>query len=865
MKFNSVLLILSFFLVSENSYSITAFNFFQSNQAGNVKTDSLNSKQDTLLIAKKRKSSQLDTLVVYSSSDSIIFSFKKRGMDMFGDSKIKYGTLNLESNHVNIDWNQNLLFAEGMPDSAGKQTGLPKFVDEGDGYDGFQVFYNFQSRKGRVIKAETDMGDGYYKGKVIKKIEPEVLFISDGVYTTCNNPEPHFHFWGKEMKIIVHDKIIARPIVLRIANIPVFALPFAVLPNKSGRQSGIIPPAYGESAERGIFLRNGGYYWALSDYTDLLAQTDFYSKGGYNLYSTFNYNKRYDFYGSVKVAYTNDIQGEKTDPDYSQKEAYNFELHHHQTFDPTSSLNADLQLMSSSNYYERTSYNITDLSRQEIRSNASYSKQFEDTPWSMSLGFSRTQNLVNEEVRQSFPTFNLSRSATNPFRDDNKPASQQSWYEKITFGYGFSFRNQYDKLYQYDQVNKKQLPFLIKEDYGAEHTPSISIPFPVAKYFTLSPSFSYNEKWYGKTIRKEYNPATKTVESRTVKGFAAARTFSTGVSLSTTLYGLIQPQIGSIKGFRHVLRPSLSYFYTPDFSDDKWGYYKNYSVDSTGRQDKYSIFENSLIGGPGRGRSSSLGISIANEFLMKLEGEKDENGKQLPDKVIPIIRQLSVSTAYNFAADSLQWAPISLSASTNLAENFSISYSSSYTVYNYDAVTDRITRKSLYELGKGLFRSLSQTFSFTLNFAGEKKKNETRIANENLDVNNPLTSQNPIDQQKRLRENVDFDVPYSLNINGSFSYYTPTPKTSSKSALVSYYGDLQMTENWKVSANGGYDFLTKEFQIPTFSVHRDLHCWQMDFNWVPQGRYSYYSLSIHVKAPQLQDIAYKKNDNYGGF
>lgn len=595
--------------------------------------DSLSVPPDSLSLAAADSvvaPAGLDTVVVYQSADSIWFSFGTKTMDMYGPSTLTYGSVNLEANRINIDWTTSMLTADGAPDSSGATAGYPEFTDSGEEYRGTRVYYHFKTKKGRVLTGKTEMGDGFYRGDQIKKVTPGVLFVADGIYTTCDRDEPHFHFWGEEMKLLIRDKIIARPVVLKVNEVPVFALPFAILPNRTGRQSGIIPPAYGESAIRGIFLRGGGYYWALSDYTDLALTGDLYSKGGYNLYSDFSYNKRYDFYGSLQAGYTKDIAGETSDPDYSESDGYKLYWNHHQQFNPYQQLDANVNF-SSDNYLRRTSFKPDELVTQEIISNANYSHKFEDSPWSANVGFSRNQNIITKEYYQTFPTVQIYRQSTTPFRDPDKPASQQSWYERITLGYNGFFTNRNQKVF-----NRTDSTYQSTMDNGIRHSPSINIPFSLGPYVTINPSFSYAEYWYFRTIEKKLDPTTNQFSNEKKEGFASARTFSTGVSASTRLYGIIQPQFGSVTGFRHVLQPTMGFTYTPDFSDPYWGYYKTVS-DTAGRQLTYSQFEGSIIGGPGRGKTQSLAFGLGNTFEMKLKGKPDENGKAGKDEVIQLI------------------------------------------------------------------------------------------------------------------------------------------------------------------------------------------------------------------------------------
>ncbi|HTR82590.1 MAG TPA: putative LPS assembly protein LptD, partial [Bacteroidota bacterium] len=623
MLFRSSVAVAAFLLLS----SCTAFCLV-SDSTSTAKADTV-ARQDST----KKKPSGIDTSVVYTSADSIVYSYPNRLMHMYGKGDVKYRTLALKAERIDVNWNDNNLEAYGVIDSSqvGKTDslkrlykGTPVMVDGGETYEGWKIGYNFKSQKGRISLGETEMDQGYYHGQQIKKIDKDMLFVANGIYTTCDLSDPHYYFYSPRMRVTIKDKIVAEPIYLYVADVPVFVLPFGVFPSQGGRHSGIIAPAYGDDANRGKFISHLGYYSAISDYTDLALGGDWYTEGGWRAYSNFRYAKRYDFTGSLTGEYSRILVGEPKDANYTNQTSYRANLTHNETFDPTTSLDVNFTFASNNSY--QTSNNYNDYLQQEIYSNATLSKSWEGTNNSMSVNISRRQELVDHSIDATVPTFNFSHSQSYPFRRTEKSRglsggseTDYAWYELIGLSYNGQFMNKESKTATTDSITYPD-GFVHFDRQGVSHSFTLNAS-PKAGYFTVAPYFDYNERWYDKSVTVDsVNRATNVPTFRDVDGLNAVRFFNMGVSASTKLYGMFQPPIPGIAGFRHTLTPSISYNYQPDFSKSQFGYYGRYR-DTLGNEISYDRFQKEIYGGAPSGESQSIGLNVGNLFEMKTEAK----------------------------------------------------------------------------------------------------------------------------------------------------------------------------------------------------------------------------------------------------
>jgi len=796
--------------------------------------------------------SGIDSVVTYSATDSVVYSLKDKTMYLFGSGSIDYRTLGLKAEKIDINWNTSTLTAEGVPDSTDTTgtgyRGYPDLTDAGEGYKGSKVSYNFRTKRGKVNLGETMIEDGFCYGQTIKKVDTDVLYVGDGSYTTCDLKEPHYYFGSPEMKVVVKDEIVARPVYLYLSDVPVFALPFGVFPNKSGRRSGVIAPAYGQGS-RGRYLKHLGYYWAMSEYTDWNLTTDGYTNGSWVLYSNFHYALRYAFTGSLTGSFGRTFSGERGDPTFGSDEIFNIRLGHHQDLDPTARIDVDFTFTSGT-YYTNTSFDFTDLLRQQIISNATFQKSWEGTPHSMTVNLNRNQDLQTGAVSQTLPSISFSRSQTFPFRFGTSSGAPKTWYEHIGFSYSGQFRNEINKTVS--SLTGEET----KEDRrGIQHSIPINASSKLG-YFNLTPFFNYAEKWYDRSIRKEFNPADSTVTTTELKEFNAVRYFDTGISLSTKLYGIVQPGMLGIKGIRHQLTPSLSYTYAPDFSKPQYGYYGTYN-DATGNEITYSFYEKEIFGGAPAGERQAISMRVGNVFEMKT-ASTDTTGEDAKVQLL----NLDVSTSYNFARDSLKFDEISLGYRTAIGDLLNIGGSSRFNLYKFDTAAGRRINKFLLDEEGRLAQLTSFSLSVSTKLKGEKSTPKAGSEKSEADS---------ADQQPKSgyiglydEDKPDFSIPWQLDLTWNFSQNQSNPSIITRSSNLAGGLSFNLTEFWKVRATASYDLLNKEFAAPQISIHRDLHCWEMNFTWVPSGQAEHFQLEIRLKSPLLQDVKVTKQASRSG-
>lgn len=823
-----------------------------------VSADTVALQSDTL----QQTAGGIDSVVVYTAKDSIIFTFENKNMTMYGKGDVRHREMSLTSEIIRVNWNTNDIEAIGVLDTAKARTtdslksryaGTPVLKEGGDVYEGWKIGYNFRSQKGRVTLGETKEDQGYYQGEQIKKVDKDMLFIAHGFYSTCELGHPHFYFYSPEMRVTVRDKIVARPIYLYIADVPIFVLPFGVFPSQGGRRSGIIAPAFVDKGSRGTGLEHFGYYFALSDYTDLAIVGDWLTGGTWRASPNFRYVKRYQFTGSLSGYYQRAIENEPKDPDYVDRADYFANLTHNQTFNPTTRLDVNFSFASSENY--RRALTLNEYLNQEITSNATLSKSWEGTSSSMSMNISRRQNLINGTITNTLPSISYSHAQSYPFRFGRKRNSSSgdlAWYEMIGMNYGAGYQRVDNRSRSSDT-----LPFTFYKRQGVNHNLSFNAA-PKAGYFTISPYFSYNEKWYDQSsVIASFDTGTGSPILGDRKGFEAVRSFNMGVSASTKLYGILQPPIPGVAGFRHTVLPSVTFNYQPDFSDPKFGYYTTY-VDKSGRTQKFNRFQKEIYGGAPMGEQQAINLGLGNIFEMKTTAN-DTTEKEKKYQLL----NLNASVGYNFVADSFNLSDLSLNYRTQIGEYLGVSGSSNYRFYEYDRTAMTRVNRFLIDRGKGIVEMTSFSLSLSTSLRGERK---------------PAQTQQQIDDSARVAEHErnqnfsnyrgiydapepDFGIPWSLSLSFNFSQNQENPAQKFRSANISGNLDFNLTENWKFTASSSYDLVSKQVSAPMINISRDLHCWLMNFSWTPLGAYSGYRFEIRVKAPQLQDLKVTKQNN----
>jgi hypothetical protein len=737
--------------------------------------------------------------------------------------------------------------AHGIPDTAvaGKFMGTPIFMEGTKRYDAFKLKYNFSSRKGTIEMGSTEIEGGFYLGEKIKKVDDNIYFIKNGRYTTCDRADPDYYFGSPKMKIIQGDRVIAEPVYLHIDDVPIFALPFGIFPNHSGRSSGLIPPAYGEDPVYGRYLSHLGYFWAISDYLDLAVQGNYYTKGRIDLSGRFRYALRYKYSGSVDIGGSRIRLGEPNDEDRVFSDEWRIGVYHNQTINPTTTLTANMNFLSGKNYYNTSTNNIPDLLRQNALSNVTLSKYWEETPNSISINYSRDQNLTTGEISQVLPSVNFVRSQTFPFRGKKTSLLDLKWYEVISYNYNSQFLYRDQKLLVNSALNNGN--FAKNERGGLRQTAAINAPIKISE-FSFSPFFNYNEIWYGKSIIKTFNPADSTVTTDNVTGFKTFRYFNTGVQLNTRLIGLFNTKFFGVKGFRHTITPAVTYSYQPDFSEPRWNIYGTYTG-LNGEQVKYPFFEREVFGYPGANEEQLIDFRVSNVFEMKV---KDTDSTDSKFQLLNVDARIN----YNFAADSLNFSNLGLGYRTSIGSFLSIGGRAEFSLYKYVDGVGRINKFLLKEEGR-----LAQLTNFNISLSttiqgGQETDTTTSHADDDLggDEYVGIYSDKP----------PDFSIPWSFTINYNYGIFKPDPSVITKFSAISGNLAFNLTRNWKFTFSTGYDIFQKQFTTPYVTIYRDLHCWEMSMNWIPTGIYRGYRFELRIKAPQLHDVKVTRQTNYRG-
>lgn len=789
-------------------------------------------------------SDEMKSKVHYLAEDSIIFDVADEKVYLYGKAKVEYEDLVLEANYIEVNWETKIVYASGMPDSAGVMAGRPVFKQGSDEFRAESMKYNMDTKKGIVTNIKTQQGDGYIHGEVVKKLE-ESSYIKYGLYTTCDLDTPHYCIAANKLKVIPNNKIITGPAYLVIEEVPTpLAIPFGLFPNKKGRSSGIVFPAYGESANLGFFLKNGGYYFGLKNKFDTELTGDIYSLGSWAVHLTSRYSNRYRFSGAFQVNYSIIKQSEKELPDYSRSRDLFFRWNHSQDpkARPNSIFSANVNAGSSS-YYRNNLSSASNYLNNNFNSSISYSKTFPGKPYNLAASLTHSQNVSTRLIDVTAPAVSFGISTIRPFAKKEMEGTPK-WYEKIGFSVSSQLQNSVSAI---DTMFFKRQT-LERMRNGAIHSIPISTSLNVAKFFTVSPSVNYTQRWYLQTVNKALNTETNQLETDTVQGFKTSHDFGASVAISTRIYGMSQFKKGKIEAFRHVITPSVSYNWRPDFGTDAFGYYKSV-FDSNNVEQRYSIFEQGLFGGPSQGKYSFVSMNLDNNFEMKVRQTTDT---AVVSKKVKLLESLAINTGYNLAADSLNWNPINVAARTILFDKINLQGNATFDPYIVNENNIRVNTTEL-STNKRLarFTGTNLGVSFSLNKKAKKKESTKGTADELAEVN------------KNQDDYVDFNIPFNLSVTYNFGYSKPTKLEASVNQIAGFYGDISLTEKWKITFNSGYDFKQKDFSYTSLGFYRDLHCWEMRLNWVPFGGQANYFFQINVKSSVLQDLKMiKKNDQF---
>ncbi len=820
---------------------------------------------DSLLKAdtarKQPKKSALKSKVDYLCTDSLRLDIRQKKVFLYKDAEIKYEDINLKADYVEIDFQKNEVFSHGLPDSTGKIVGVPEFTQGDQKFKSKIIRYNYNTKKGFIQSVFTKQDqDSYLHAEIVKKMENDVSYMKNGSFTSCDLEEnPHYAFHFGKAKVIPGKRVITGPAYMVIAQVPTpLMIPFGYFPSKAKRQSGILIPTYGESANKGFFLQGGGYYWAMSKYTDLALVGDIYSRGSWAVKPTLRYNYRYHYNGTFNFSYAKNILGVPGSPDYDKSKDFRVFWIHNQDpkARPRSNFSANVNISSTKFNKNNLSGSTQAYLSNQFNSSINYSTNW-NSKYYLNLNLNHSQNTLTKTINFTLPQIAFSVNQFYPFRRQ-KSSGKLKWYENISMKYNLDAENRYatyDSLLFAPGWQKKL-------QNGVRHVVPISATITVLKYVQWTNSINLSDKMYLRSFRKRYVLAADTagapyiLKTDTIPGFVNAFNASATSSISTKLYGMYQFKRGPIMAIRHMMTPSVGITYVPNFGDPAFGYWQYIQNDTNHvNPQKYSIFPEGMYDNPPSRKSGIVSFSLRNNLEMKVRNRKDTI---TGTRKIMLIEDLVIGTAYDLARDSLNWSNIGIRGNTTLFKNLRLTYSSSWDLYARDAKGNRIN-KTEWQVNHRLLRMDNSTWNVTLNYT---LSSETVKSKKNKDKTAPPAKQDLLEDYD---DYVDFDIPWSFTINYNFSYGTRAPVTGkvySVTHTVGFNGQLNITPKWKISLNSGYDFIAKELSYTRIDITRDLHCWEMRFGWTPKGYQQSWDFSINVKASLLQDLKLNKKKDF---
>ena len=809
----------------------------------------------------------IESKITYKARDTIKYDFINQKVFLYGAAVVTYEDIELQAEYIELKMDSNLVFAIGVKDSTGKVVGSPVFKEGGTEYKSQSMTYNFKTEKGIIKEVITQDGEGYVHGEAVKKNPDDVVYIQNGLYTTCDEGHPHFSIWAKQLKIIPNDKIIVKPanLIIEDVNTPIL-VPFGIFPNKKGGKSGILVPMPGESERDGFYLFNAGYYFYMGEKADLEIEADIYSKGSYAVRPTFNYRKRYKRSGWVKIRHKNTVTGViPEDPNYSEVKDYWLDWNHRQENNarPNSNFSAAVNLGTQTSFNNDLNTPDQDFLRGNFTSKISYTKYMLQRKLNFSVNARQNQNNTNGVMNVSLPEFNLNMQRMFPFKSKNSVTSK--WYDQIGISYNGNFKN--DLSLQTDSVTLSVENFdTIANTFrnGVQHSIPIGTNIKMMKHFTLNPSINYNEVWYFNSKEKTMDPndTNYTVQEITNDGFVRGGNVTASANLTTKVYGMLQFKKGLVRAFRHVITPSIGLSYTPE---NKTGIktYKDYR-DSIPKEVEYSIFEDGVYGRPDRNASGKLNLGLLNSFEMKVRSRSDTGDGTTK---IKLLENLRFGTGYDFIKDSLQWDNISINGNSNITNNLGVLVGGALDLYAFkEDSTGSLYRSSAFEYTENqrLGNLRSGNIGLNFNISGGKGKKDQK--KENPEENDEYQNENEeeyMDNQSIRREyaQVDWDIPWSLSVVFQLGYQKNLVSGKLEDNITTTTtanGDLSITKNWRLTYNIYFD--TKELKVSyaRLGITRNLHCWQMTMDWVPIGDRQSYSFNIGVRANILSDLKLDK-------
>ena len=855
----------------------------------------------------RQRANGINSPVQYEASDSLVYNAKSKTALLYGQSKVKYENMDLEAEKIHMSLDSSVVHATGTRDTTDSTghtlVGTPVFSMGQDKYESDTMAFNFKTKKGLISKVYTQQEDGFLQSEISKRNANGDVYLQHGRYTTCDKKHPDFYIALSRGKVRPGKDVTFGPAYLVVADVPLpLAIPYGFFPFTKSYSSGFIMPTYGDESDRGFYLRDGGYYFAINDKWDLKLLGEIYTKGSWGLSAASNYNKRYRYSGSFFLSYQNTKTGDKNMPDYSEQKSFKVQWSHRQDAkaNPYSSLSASVNFATSS--YERNNlnslYNPQTLSQSTRTSSVSWSTTFASIGLSLSSTANLSQNMRDSSLAVTLPDLNISLSRFYPFKRKHA-AGDERWYEKISMSYTGQISNRIDT--KEDKFLKSNL---IKDwRNGWNHSIPISGNFTLFNYINVSPSFNFQDRMYTHKIERSWDETAQKEACDTIYGFNNVYNYNMSISASTKLYGFFTPSRkifgDKIQTIRHVITPSVSFSYAPDFGQGRYGYYKTYQkTNADGSVDlvEYSPYEGQLYGVPGKGKTGNISFDIANNVEMKIKSDKDSTGI----KKISLIDELGLAMSYNLATDYHPLSDLTMRIRLKWWKNYTFNMNAVFASYAYELDKDGkpyVGNRTLWGMGKfGRFQGTSQNFSFTLTpeklkkwFGGgddeeDKKKKRNKDDEDGVDTDiESNVDDTMVEGQRGAKKSgggkaetdadgyMRFNMPWSLTFgygitmreNTSGKFNTKSMRYPYKfSQNLNFSGNLRLSDGWNISFSSGYDFDQHKMSMTTASLQRDLHCFNMSCS-VVLAPYTSYNFSFRCNAATLTDaLKYDKRSGY---
>lgn len=846
----------------------------------------------------RKKSGALDAPVTFSSEDSMVYDAKSKVARLYGNSNVKYQNMDLSSDRIQMSLDSSLVRATGTADSTGAISGTPVFTMGQDKYESDTMAFNFKTKKGFIYNVYTEQEDGYLSSQHSKRDSSGVLYLEHGRYTTCDQPHPDFYIALSRAKVRPGKDVVFGPAYLVVADVPLpLAIPYGFFPFTKSYSSGFIMPSYGDESSRGFYLRDGGYYFAMSDKWDLKLLGEIYTKGSWGLSVASNYRKRYRYNGSFFFSYQNTKNGDKGMPDYTEQTSFKLQWSHRQDpkSNPFSSLSASVNFASTS--YERNNlnsmYNPQSYTQSLRTSSVNWSTSFSSLGMTISGSANLSQNMIDSTVSLTLPDLNISVSRFYPFKRKHM-AGKERWYEKISMSYTGQFSNSIDT--KEDKLFKSNL---IKDWRNAfQHNIPINANFTLFNYININPSFNFTDRMCSNKVMKSWDEQAQTERADTTYGFYNVYNWSMSIGASTKMYGFWVPSKkifgDKIQAIRHVLTPQVTFSYAPDCGSRYYETYQKTDADGNVSLVEYSPFENGLFNVPSRGKTGSVTFDLSNNIEMKVKSDKDSTGY----KKLSIIDELGFNMGYNMAAKEKPWSDLTVRLRLKWWKNYTFNLNAVFATYAYeldDNGRPYVSNHTEYSKGRfGRFQGLSQNISFTLNpeklkkwfGGGDDEEDATEDDNNTEDDDTGIESnvdddmvngQNGARKKNAGKAETDadgymkFSMPWSLtfgygitmreNTSGKFNTKTMRYPYAFTQTL-NFSGNIRISDGWNISFSSGYDFENHDLSMTTASLSRDLHCFNMSCS-VVLAPYTSYNFSFRCNAATLTDaLKYDKRSGY---